>query len=275
MFEHYFASNRLKWLGKTQNKIVLMGSSTVKTGLSAEVIQKELNLEYGDVVNLGMMPNNPIKSYYLLKENIKYFPKDFMLIYGFDPWIYSTKYYKYESIMLCKLNIIERMDMFLSDENIFGLLGGSIRRTAKTMLVKETVDNIPLHFGTKDWSISDKNASNDFPNWVDYPKYDISEIYLLYNNKIKMLVEANGGTMAYYLPPRRIDYLYVFDKLLFRKVIFDKLDNDSIIINFEYKLSELNEDMFVDPCHLTKTSRDYVSKELAISLKKHTKIWNK
>ena len=92
----YEKDNDFAWVSKTRNRVVLIGSSTVKAGLNANIISVKLFNDKVSVINLGNMPTNSIKQYYAIQKNIDHFPDSCIYIIGIDPWVFSEKYYKYE-----------------------------------------------------------------------------------------------------------------------------------------------------------------------------------
>jgi hypothetical protein len=266
-FNRYYQSDNYLWLKNTSNKFIIMGSSTVATGLNADIIQKKLGLEKGDVVNLGLMPTNSIKSYFLLKQHLKHIPDGVTLIYGFDPWVFSEKYYKYDPILYCKWSIKQRIYMFIKEKNISAILGGNVFNELLECNNKSDIFSIPEFFGTKSWSGTDSKVNANFQEWISYPIFKESKLFIEYQQKIEKLIMGKHGLIIYYLPPRRIDWYTYFENHSFNVKVKDIVIRDHETINFEIKYASEIAGDFIDFCHLSNKGRDKISELFSQELK--------
>jgi hypothetical protein len=260
----YEKDNDFAWVSKTRNRVVLIGSSTVKAGLNANLISMGLFDDTLSVVNMGNMPTNSLKQYYEIEKNLDHFPDSCIFIIGIDPWVFSEKYYKYEPVMLPLWSLKQSLFMLFKEQFVWGCIGAQTDQLIMLKIRKPVInDQVPYNMGSVVFEAPDVNASTKFDEWVSYPDFGISSLYFGYFTKTISLINRKHARVILYYPPRRSDYLAGFNSLSYM-VQFNKLieqvvkENKLSIIDLGTILSDAD-NYWKDPVHLSKEGIDTVS----------------
>lgn len=191
-------SYNYSWIKKLEAppRILLMGSSTVRYGLSPTIISDELNIPKSGVVNLAHNARTPIQSYYLLKTN-DYPCLDSLdaVFYGIDSWVFSKKYYKHDVRLMFDLDLDELVvSLYRGYFNIHSILGIDylkllvIGGNTKPYSLKA----VPADYGASKLTKRPINFQGSIEEWYDYENFSFSQLQFYYLRKIKDHFEERG-----------------------------------------------------------------------------------
>jgi hypothetical protein len=254
---NYFETNEFEWLKKTNPEIVILGSSTSKYSINPIYLSGLLNIDSLTVINAAITASNPIKSYFILETIIDKIDSNFLLFFGFDSWVFSEKYYRYEPILISNWSANQKYSYILkygiSSEPV---LGGNFLASLNKILSKPINKIIPSNNGwesPKDMSL-DINATPPLNEWFDYPVFKQSKLYFDYLRKIIKEISVRDGRFVLFIPPKRKDWIDEYNSMDEVKKIFDNelislnckiVDYSNIFYGYEQQA------FFVDKVHLS------------------------
>ena len=217
VFENSSLYNRGAWI-KENNinpKIIFLGSSMTRYSIIPELIEKNNNLNKGDIVNLGMDAATPYEMYITYMKNKQYFSKTQIVFFSLEPWILSKRYYKYKMFEKA-LWSDEEWDYYMPNENNFA--GYKTYLFFKSIFAKDAklkVENagyIRLEHNNQFKLADEKEIKAFFTNRVAN-EIDISIFELEYLKKLKQEVEKNNSEFVLLFIPNHISYTQVINKV--------------------------------------------------------------
>ena len=264
------------WLAKLSKspKLLLMGSSTMVYALSPSVISEQSNFEKDEIVNLAMNACTPIQSYFIYKNFESYFDSVKIVVYGFDPWIFSNKYYIFDSRVQILWNMKERWYAFRNFNPRCAILGGemfTISKSIRNLLFKPayTSMDVPEDNGAKVLKRIPKNFSQPVSEWFIYDYFSMSDLQIKYIARLKRAVEQSGAQFVLFLPPKKTEWLddyrhtcsHIDEDLISR--CNAHLGDSNIIGSFNSIPEPLQSKFLNDGVHLNENGQNYVSKQFA------------
>ena len=273
------------WLAKLSKspKLLLMGSSTMVYALSPGVISEQSNLEKDEIVNLAMNARTPIQSYFLYKNFESYFDSVKIVVYGFDPWIFSKKYYTFDLRVQVLWNLKERWYAFRKFNPRCAILGGemyTIIKSVHNLFFKPayTLLDIPEDNVAKVLKQIPKNFSQPVSEWFIYDYFSMSDLQIKYIAKLQQAVEQSGAQFVLFLPPKKTEWLddyrstcsHIDEDLISRCNVH--LGDSNIIGSFNSMPEPLQSKFLNDGVHLNENGQNYVSKQFANILQKMKSI---
>jgi len=214
----YYFNRRESWVERLQTppEIVFMGSSTLLYGVSPSVIQKQLGLHDGAVINLSLDARSPIASYYVWERENPTLSKAKIVVYGLDPWILSENFFSTDEFTSLRYSLRQAIYQLAHPASLRHLniaaFGGPALLTALHDLqtyharIDQPIPPIPPDYGGKNLSGWPTNFSDAFhirKYFGSYPTYQISDLYLEGFAELKRRVEASGAIFILLLPPKR------------------------------------------------------------------------
>jgi hypothetical protein len=198
-----------QWINKIQseNKILLLGSSCVRYGLSCSKLN-ELSKDSLSFINLAMDARDPIETYFILKQiDLKNVKAAYM---GLDSWIYAKSYYKYKnSYLYLDMDFITSVKYTIEhDRNLF------LKRYKAFFtylfptnnIKREFVSSIPNDFGSVKLCSKPINFNEPIYKWFQIDKYGWSQLQFIYLNKIDSLCKVKNINFYVFITPKRSDY---------------------------------------------------------------------
>ena len=280
----YYFERHDSWVEqlKSPPQIVFLGSSTVLFGVSPTVVQQQLGLQDGSVVDLGFEARSPIVSYYVWEREKQVLSKAKIVIYGLDPWIFSDVYYGSDyfaslhfSLWQAFYQAVHPSDLKHLNLAAFGgpsfltVLHGLLTYHAR---VDQPIPQIPEDYGArilrgKPYNYSRAARIREY--FGSYPTYSISDLYLERFAELKKNVEATGATFVLLLPPKREKWAVSYrndctdiDSDLVSKLNW-YLGPTRLFGSFDLIPSSLQSQYFQDDFHLGESGQRYFSKWIA------------
>jgi hypothetical protein len=261
-------SNDYKWIDKVKpgKKILLLGSSSVRYGLSCSQLNKLAN-DSISFINLAMDARNPIGTYFILKQldltDVK------AVYFGLDPWIFAKNYYKYtDTYLLLDMDFITFLKY--AKENGTSLIAKRYQEIFKYLYLclnvnyqyKTNIYEIPPDFGSVKLEGKPKNFDNPVHEYFEIEKFDWSELQFVYLSKILNLCKDKNINFFVFLPPKRSDFSE--DYKLNCKIVHEDFLNNLNKINFVApvigKFDQLDalgdSTLFAEPFHLNSLGQD-------------------
>lgn len=281
-YREYYYYNRAgfcNWVDKIEGKrkIVFMGSSTIKYGLNPITVTKELNLKYGDVVNLASDAQTPIESYFQYMRYKNGYDSNHIVVYPLDQWLFSVKYYYFaDELITVNTDVIERYYSVFYDKksNIKKVLfGGVLNKALEGILAGLSPDYEKKIFRPENIggdSISTKLKAKNFSRsprlYFSYPLFLFSEIQFDYLAKLIEAVEINKGKIVFLITPRKEtwkdDYTNTCSDIdsVFIESINKRVRSSYVIGKMLPFNANRDAEYFVDGFHLNSTGREEYSK---------------
>lgn len=247
-------------------KVLLLGSSTVKYGLSC-IKLNELSHDSLSFINLAANARDPIESYFILKQldltGVK------AIYMGLDPWIYSKAYYKSRNRYLyLDMDFITaaRYGIKMDPKTLPGRYKGFIASLFPSGPAKKNTNQpIPAGFGSGVLDREPINFNDSVHNKFKLKQYGWSNLQFEYLQKIAAFCDSRHITFAAFYPPKRSDFIadYKNNCRDIHTAFMDKLKeygfHSPIIGSFE-QLQPGGDSLFVDAYHLSAKGQEVYSK---------------
>lgn len=284
----YYFNRHDSWVERLQTppQIVLLGSSTVLFGVSPTIVQQQLGLPEGSVVDLGFEARSPIVANCVWDREIQTLSKAKIVIYGLDPWIFSDVYYgsdEFASLHYSLWQAIYRAvhPTDLKHLNLAAFGGPSFLTVLHGVMtyharVEQPIPPIPPDYGAKILRGRPYNynkAARIREYFGSYPTYSISDLYIERFAELKKSVEASGATFILLLPPKRHKWLvsYRNDCKDIDSDLIGKLNRSlgptRIFGSFDLIPTDMQAQYFQDDFHLGETGQRFFSQWIAQNLK--------
>jgi len=280
MQSFYFYDSNYKWLQKLENKprLIFLGPSTAKLGLSCHIFGNVLDFSSGEVVNLASEAQTPIFSYYIFKEYQQYFQSKYIVAYILEPWVCSEYYYFNDGVLSVKWSFSQRLFFINSNKDYLrSLFGGNFALAFKRIFRIYTTKNytVPQDFGSGIIPQGAKvtNFQEPIEEWFWQNYFGVSHYQIEYLEKLKTEVENSGNTFILILLPKAKEWtsdyalkLKDYDNELI-SLLNTKLGRIKVIGSFKLVPLDLIPEMFADNVHLNSYGQEFVSYEIAKKLK--------
>ncbi|HZK75730.1 MAG TPA: hypothetical protein VFD13_02370, partial [Candidatus Kapabacteria bacterium] len=214
----YYFNRRESWIERLQPSpaIVFMGSSTVLYGVSPSIVQRQLGLPEGSVVNLALNARSPLGSNSVWNQERPTLSRAKIVVYGLDPWILSAIYYSSDDFTSLHYSLWQAFYQAvhppgLRHLNLAAFGGPALLNVVHGIQtyharVDQPIPPIPPDYGAKvlyGRPLNYTHADRVREYFGTYPTYGISELYLERFAELKRQVEAAGATFVLLLPPKR------------------------------------------------------------------------
>ena len=256
-------ADEYQWVSniKHPKKIFLLGSSSIKYGLSC----RELNRLAADslaFINLAADARDPIETYFILKQldlsGVK------AMYMGIDPWIYTRNYYRNRhQYLLLDLPFAKAVRYSKEyDARLFAQRYKALFHFPDPDHPASIAQSkIPADFGSVALTKKPVNFNDPVTKKYRLKDYGWSELQFTYLQKIVTLCESNGIAFTAFYPPRRSDFILDDEKngrdirLSFEEQLMKAGFNRSI-----HPLQLLKDDLFADAYHLNKAGQETYSR---------------
>lgn len=276
----YFPDSGYEWLQKLENKprLIFLGPSTAKLGLSCMEVENEMGFLSGEVVNLASDAQTPIFSYYIFNKYRQYFQSKYIVAYILEPWVCSEYYYRVDGVLSARWGLLQRLFFITSSKDYLRFfLGGNFALAFKKILKNHMEVNyaVPPNFGSGiiQQGIKVTNFKEPIEEWFEKDRFGVSHYQLEYIEKLKTSVENSGNIFVLVLLPKAEEWtsdykikLKGYDDELISK-LNAKLGEVTVIGSFRLIPEQLTADMFADNVHLNSYGQKFVSREIARRLK--------
>ena len=235
-------ADEYQWVSniKHPKKIFLLGSSSIKYGLSC----RELNRLAADslaFINLAADARDPIETYFILKQLDRNRHQYLLLDLPFAKAVRYSK--EYDARLFAKR--YKALFHFPDPDH-----PASIAQS-----------KIPADFGSVALTKKPVNFNDPVTKKYRLKDYGWSELQFTYLQKIVTLCESNGIAFTAFYPPRRSDFILDDEKngrdirLSFEEQLMKAGFNRSI-----HPLQLLKDDLFADAYHLNKAGQETYSR---------------
>lgn len=266
-FRH--SGDEYQWLSQVRHprKVLLMGSSSVKYGLSCTKLN-ELSHDTLAFFNLAANARDPIETYFILKHIDLTGVKTVCM--GIDPWIYAKAYYKSRSAYMY-LDMDVKMAVRYSlntDPRTFpirykALLGSLLPVSSKKGTVQFPA---PAGFGSGVLNRKPVNFNDSIHKKFHLEEYGWSDLQFEYLQKIASFCESKSIRFIAFYPPKRSDFItdYKNHCTAIHASFLSKLKeagfNTPIAGSFD-QLEAGNNSLFADAYHLNAKGQDLYSNQ--------------
>ncbi|MBI3555475.1 MAG: SGNH/GDSL hydrolase family protein [Deltaproteobacteria bacterium] len=216
-FANYSWTDRLEH----SPKVLIMGSSAARYGVSPTVLARKGGYLSGEVVNLAFDARNPVQTYYVwksLSEQVKSSVR--LVVYGFEPWTFYQNYYAYDDFAITQWGPVQRLDVLfnanfdsqtrkkvLRYSFLRSGLGQSIRNSFGFLQKNRQILATPPDFGAIELKARPRNFSgNARESFVDKALFPVSDFYFSYLKRLKDEVEARGIRFVLFTTPKASEW---------------------------------------------------------------------
>lgn len=278
----YFSESGYEWLGRLENKprLIFLGPSTAKLGLSCLVAGDVMGFSSGEVVNLASDAQTPVFSYYIFSKYKQYFQRKYIIAYILEPWVCSEYYYYNDGVLSARWGFIQRLSFInvtSSKDYLRFFLGGNFALTFKKIFKNYTGADytVPPNFGSGviQQGVKVTNFKEPIEEWFGKGRFGVSHYQIEYIKKLKTAVESSGNTFVLVLLPKAEEWTSDYkiklkdydDKLI--SELNTKLGEITVIGSFKLIPRDWTSDMFADNVHLNSYGQEFVSREISRKLK--------
>ncbi len=194
-------------------------------GISPTVVQKQLGLPNGSVINLALDARSPMGSNAVWNQERDRLSNAKIVVYGLDPWILSEIYYSADDFTslhysLCQAFYQAAHPPGLRHLNLAAFGGPALLLTFHALQtyqarVNQPIPDIPDDYGAKilkGHPVNYSRAARIREYFGTYPTYNISDLFLERFAELKRSVEASGATFILLLPPKRSQWTASYRK---------------------------------------------------------------
>jgi hypothetical protein len=281
----YYDRHRASWLEspKIQTKVVLIGSSTVRYGLSPEIVAETSEYEQSEIVNISGDAYTPMINSHIWKEHADALSNARLVLYGMDPWIFYQHYYRNKDFMRLHWTYRQRIEhvrgSYSSANPDIGLLTGMYSRRVLKRIVEDQWWPRAFMLRGRDNGSSIlrrpprvTTRANTRAFFGDTSRFPLSSIYLERLAEIKERVEAQGGIFVLVFPPKTRAWVESYQNTCAE---LDRELADAIRSRLgpvrtvgSYRLFSDETSYFVDHVHLRESGRRAFSEFVGRSLAK-------
>lgn len=267
-------ANNYAWANnlKSDNLIVLSGSSSVRYGLSCSKLN---DLSSNNYINIAMDAGDPIRTYFILKKlNLKNISH---VYFGLDPWIYTKRYYMHrKNHMYLDFNPLEIIKFSQEHDKsaLFKRYKSLISLIISTYHINSESQNflIPKDFGSFALEREANNFDNSLSDLFQIEKYGWSEIQFKYLRKISELCYSRKWKFSVFVPPKRSDFTQSYKKecKIIHQEYLERIDNTGFNSPIFGKFNEIDDfNAFSEAYHLNKKGQEKYS-EIFFNLTKQS-----
>lgn len=260
-------ANAYQWVNSVKNpkKIFLLGSSSIKYGLSC----RELNRLAADslsFINLAADARDPVETYFILKQLDLTAVKAMYM--GIDPWIYTRNYYRnrHQYLLLDfsfakALRYSKDYDLRLFAKRYKALFHfPDPDHPATTLQTK-----IPVDFGSVALTKKPINFNDPVSKKFRLKEFGWSELQFTYLQKIVSLCQEKGIAFTAFYPPRRMDFINDYESNCrdIQASFLAQLQKSGFTKHIKSSIRSLqpgNDSLFADAYHLNKSGQEKYSR---------------
>ncbi|HUR64829.1 MAG TPA: hypothetical protein VMZ03_00640 [Chitinophagaceae bacterium] len=199
-----------RWVTQVRhtNKVLLLGSSSIKYGLSCTLLNK-LSNDSLSFINLAADARDPVETYFILKHtDLTNVTK---VYYGIDPWIFVKTYYKNRnSYLYLDMDLMTAGRYSLEhDPQFFPKRYKALFNSwvSTSTLNASTGQPIPPDFGSATLDKVPTNFDDPVHKKFQLEKYGWSNLQFEYLQKIVQLCNSKTISFIAFYPPRRSDFI--------------------------------------------------------------------
>ncbi len=261
------SASAYQWISDVQHsgKVLLLGSSTVKYGLSCLTLNK-LSHDSLAFINLGADARDPVETYFILKSvDLAHVKAIFM---GIDPWIFTKAYYRNRNNYLyLDMNARTAFNYSLEyDQQLFpirykNLINAALNRLPNSMMQKTKP---PPDFGSGVLTANPVNFNAPVHKKFQLEQYGWSDLQFEYLQKIATFCNNNKISFTAFIPPKRADY--IADYTLYCKQVDSSFYGKLIEVGFNTpiigsidQLKMYGDTLFADAYHLNEKGQQVYS----------------
>lgn len=195
------------WVQKIKkDKVLLLGSSSVKYGLSCDALNK-LAGDSLAFINLADEARDPVETYFILKQldlsGVK------AVYFAMDPWIFARNYYRNRNPYLyldmdlrTAIKYSRQYDVRLFPNRYRSLLAGWL--PASSPAINSTV---PAGFGSASLTKRPVNFNDPVYKKFQVDKYGWSQLQFVFLQKIVLLCRRRNISFTAFYLPKRADFV--------------------------------------------------------------------
>lgn len=255
------------WVSKVgnNNQALLLGSSTVKYGLSCEVLNK-LSGDSLAWINLAADARDPVETYFILKQldlrRVK------AVYFAIDPWVFSRRYYmNRNSLLYLDMDLLTAVHY--SKEHDARLWPRRYKSLFAALLPASSpgIKNLPVPAGFGSATIKRKPVNFNDPVYRKFQvdKYGWSNLQFEYLQKMVLLCQRNNISFTAFYFPKRSDFVadYTTNCKEVHAAFLTNLKKagfTSPITGSFDQLKEYGDSLFADAYHLNEEGQQFYSK---------------
>ena len=262
------SGNANQWVAQVNHprKVLLLGSSSVKYGLSCSLLNKLSNDSLA-FINLAADARDPVETYFILKQiDLTHVKTVFM---GIDPWIFTKNYYRNRNPYLyLDLGILSAARYSLEhDPKLFPnrykcLIGSQLSSPA---VAGKTNQPIPADFGSASLTKKPVNFNDPVFKKFELGKYGWSGLQFEYLQKIVRLCESRHITFTAFYPPKRSDFIADYNTYCkeIHTSFLEKLKEAGFTSPITCSFSSMQpggDSLFADAYHLNRKGQEIYTK---------------
>lgn len=252
---------------KKENKVLLLGSSTVLYGLNCDALN-QLAADSIAFMNLGGDARDPVETYFILRgidlTNVK------EMYFGIDPWILARSYYtERESYFYLDLDTKQGLRFVSRDPRLFpkrykAFISSLVPRSSRLAVSDSSV---PPGFGTAVLNRPPVNFSNPVHERFQLKKYGWSDLQFEYLQKIWQLCRERKINFHLFHTPKRSDFIDDYEKkgadiqASFQQKLVAAGFTEPVLGSIDL-LEEHRDSIFADAYHLNKKGQAIFSKKM-------------
>jgi hypothetical protein len=257
---------------KSEQKVLLLGSSTVLYGLNCDTLN-HLAADSIAFINLGGDARDPVETYFILKgidlRNVK------EMYFGIDPWIFARSYYtERESYFYLDLDTKQGLRFVSRDPRLFpkrykAFISSLVPRSSRLV---QSDSSIPPGFGTAVLNRPPVNFSNPVHERFQLEKYGWSDLQFEYLQKIWQLCKERKINFHLFHTPKRRDFIDDYEKkgahiqASFQQKLVAAGFTEPVLGSID-QLEEYQDSIFADAYHLNKSGQSIFSKKMWVLIK--------
>ena len=263
VFRH--SGNDYQWVSQVKHphKVLLLGSSSVKFGLSCNRLN-ELSHDSLAFINLAEDARDPIETYFILKQigltNVK------AVYLGIDPWIFVKTYYKNRNSYLY-LDMDPLMAVRYSLDQDPRLFPGRYKSLISSLFTgtevkKDSNQSVPAGFGSGTLTKPPINFNDPVYKKFQFEKWGWSDLQFEYLQKIVLLCREKNISFSAFFPPKRSDFIdgYTTDCKEIHASFLEKLKSAGFTTPIAGGFDQLPGDsLYADAYHLNKKGQEKYS----------------
>ncbi len=256
VFRH--AGEPYQWLSRVKHphKVLLLGSSSVKYGLSCTQLNA-LSHDSLAFISLAKDARDPIETYFILQQIDL---TDVKAVYmGIDPWIFVKTYYKNRKSYLY-LDMDPLMAVRYSLDQDPRLFPGRYKSLITSLfpgspVKKDTNQQVPRGFGSVALTRSPVNFDDPVYRKFQFEKWGWSDLQFEYLQKIVRFCREKNISFTAFYPPKRSDFVsdYSTNCASIHASFLGKLKDagfSSPVIGSFDQLRSYGDSLFADAYHL-------------------------
>lgn len=246
-----------------KDKVLLLGSSSVKYGLSCEVLNK-LDADSVAYINLAEEARDPVETYFILKQLDLHRVK--AVYFAIDPWIFTRNYYRSRNPYLY-LDMEPGTAIKYSRQYAIQFFPNRYRSLLASWLPPSSPaanNNVPAGFGSAGLTKRPVNFNDPVYKKFQVDRYGWSRLQFTYLQKIVLLCKSRNISFTAFYFPKRSDFVANYNQQC-KEIHAAFLHNlqaagftDGITGSFD-QLQPQGDSLFADAYHLNAEGQRFYS----------------